>query len=126
MRASGILEVYVIAPSRDGPCKIGRANNSAARLRTLQTGNHEHLTLFHARLCESAISVETRVHSYLHGKRRINEWFDIPVAEATAVVENDTLQAPTKTGTTSIRRKEYLKLKARERRARQKVRGSHD
>lgn len=117
--------VYVIAVRESGPCKIGITRAVDRRITMLQTGNPEKLKAFHTRTAENPSKLERQLHDALISKRLVGEWFDISVTDAIAVLENPPsplprakIEPPRVSG---ITRKEYLKLKARERRARQAV-----
>lgn len=74
--------LYVIAPSEDGPCKIGIARDPDKRLRELQTGNPHKLGVYLISKCSNAQDFEYRAHRHLASKRMQGEWFDITVVEA--------------------------------------------
>lgn len=98
--------VYVIAPSWDGPCKIGYSTNLQKRLASLQIGNWEPLSVYafrmavwmdgfraysgvHAALLNANRTLEAAAHKVLaefelglHG-----EWFDVTVQEAKEVLD---------------------------------------
>lgn len=75
--------VYVIRVT-SGAVKIGVTNDVARRVATLQTANHEELTLVYVFKCQSqehALSLESAFHSkYQHHHIR-GEWFDVSVED---------------------------------------------
>jgi hypothetical protein len=74
--------VYIIAPRRAGPVKIGIARDPARRLATFQTAHWGRLYLFSNIRTGNARMLETAVHRRLKPLRLKGEWFDISVAEA--------------------------------------------
>lgn len=83
--------LYVIAPSPDGPCKIGITNCPATRLRNMQVGNPAKLHILSVwtalrrkpRACERIVHCRLR-HTHLRG-----EWFAVDQATAEAVIERE-------------------------------------
>jgi len=75
--------------SKDGPLKIGMANNPAARLRSIQTGSPQPIRLLRhfAVETEQARRVERRTHLGLLDHRLAGEWFEISLDQAVAAVE---------------------------------------
>ena len=67
--------IYFIQAGNDGPIKIGKAQSPKARLRELQTGNHEKLDLIKEipgdKDREDSIHNDLRSHRYRAG----SEWF---------------------------------------------------
>jgi hypothetical protein len=61
--------IYLIGPSRDGPFKIGKANNVKRRLAELQTPWPAKLLLIESRAVPLAevLSIESRIHKTLAG-----------------------------------------------------------
>lgn len=81
------MHVYIIGSRQTGPLKIGVANNPTARLRGLQTGSAEPLSLLHLeRAGPVAAVVERTAHRMLSDRRETGEWFDISLIEAQAIV----------------------------------------
>lgn len=66
------MPVYMIQAGKIGPVKIGTAGNVAQRLRELQVGNHEKLTLL--RLFEGGAAEETRLHERFADNYLRGEW----------------------------------------------------
>lgn len=98
--------VYVIAPSWDGPCKIGYSTNIQTRLMGLQTGNWEPLSIYAFRVAVwiEGIKAYGSTHSALRSANRAleraahealidcdlhlqGEWFDISVEDAKKVLD---------------------------------------
>lgn len=81
--------VYVIAPSPEGPVKIGFSADPHRRLRQLQTGYPGVLTLHHFQpFCEDrAPLMEKIIHQTIAFKRKKGEWFDLTVEEAVSEVD---------------------------------------
>lgn len=85
--------LYIIAASEDGPCKIGRAKNVDSRLKQLRTGNPYKLEVFGKfNLHYNSSLAEYLCHWVLHEHRTAggNEWFDVNVREATLVAKQIT------------------------------------
>jgi hypothetical protein len=75
--------VYILTvPS--GYCKIGIATDAERRLRELQTGNHEKISLFGATMPSldgngvNAAAMESLIHKLLGAHRVQGEWFQVP------------------------------------------------
>ncbi len=82
--------VYVIAPGPDGPCKIGFSMQPEKRLRELQTGHPQKLTLYHVQEfgdASRASLMERIIHKTISYKRASGEWFNVPVEHAISEVE---------------------------------------
>jgi len=80
------MNVYVIAESPNGPCKVGFAADVRGRLSGLQNGNPRPLAIFHQERCEMYRTAERVAHSRLWARRMCGEWFDVPVSEAISAV----------------------------------------
>lgn len=65
--------IYFIQAGNDGPIKIGKAQNSEARRRDLQTGNHEKLKLITE--IPGDKEREDSIHNDLRSDRYRGEWF---------------------------------------------------
>ena len=65
--------IYFIQAGNDGPIKIGYAQNSSARRRELQTGNHEELNLITE--IPGGKDREDTIHNDLRSYRYRGEWF---------------------------------------------------
>ena len=81
--------VYVIAPSADGPSKIGVAADPRKRLGALQTGSPVPLSLHYVEpIGNAAATVEREVHRVLATKRCSggSEWFNVAPEEARIVI----------------------------------------
>lgn len=75
--------VYFIQSGDDGPIKIGIADDPVTRLRHIQTGSPERLTLLGT--LHGGQDREKVLHAYLAAFRHRGEWFK-PCAEVLAVV----------------------------------------
>lgn len=67
--------IYVIQSKKR--FKIGVANDSKQRLRTLQTGNADKLDLIMNSMSTNAREVEAKIHRKLGHKRISGEWFEL-------------------------------------------------
>jgi len=72
------MPVYMIRQGARGPVKIGVAKGVAKRLATMQTGNHEQLTLL--RSFEGAAAEERALHRQFADHRLAGEWFSFTKA----------------------------------------------
>jgi hypothetical protein len=81
--------VYVIAPSPEGPCKIGFSADPHRRLRQLQTGYPARLTLYHFQpfCADRAPLMEKLIHKSIAFRRAKGEWFNVSVEDAISEVE---------------------------------------
>ena len=69
--------VYIIREEGNKRFKIGVSNNPDKRLKTLQTGNPEDLTLLYTSLvCSNSFEIETYVHEHFKDYLLRGEWFD--------------------------------------------------
>ncbi len=75
-------KVYIIAPRRAGPVKIGVAGDARRRLATFQTAHWGRLKLYASIRTRDARGLEAAAHRHLAPLRLKGEWFDISVAEA--------------------------------------------
>ena len=75
-------KVYIIAPRRAGPVKIGVAGDARRRLATFQTAHWGRLKLYANIRTRDARGLEAAAHRHLAPLRLKGEWFDIGVAEA--------------------------------------------
>ena len=82
------LQVYIIAGSPDGPCKIGHAKNPQARLGQLQVGNHLELKIYSVWASDSIspVEIERRVHAVFNDRWIRGEWFSVSVSEADSLI----------------------------------------
>lgn len=74
--------VYIIAPRRAGPVKIGIARDARRRLASFQTAHWGRLKLYANIRTRDARGLEAAAHRHLAPLRLKGEWFDISVAEA--------------------------------------------
>lgn len=95
---SAVLEdtstVYFIA-SESGPIKIGKANNPEGRLKSLQTGHHERLSILAT--CEGGGEREREYHRRFAAFRLTGEWFT-RCPEIEAEIERLRLPQPSSEG----------------------------
>ncbi len=75
--------IYVIGPEK-GPQKIGITNNLKNRLRAIQTGNPDVLSVQHFEEIDASRVrlLEKKIHEELSYKRLKGEWFNLTVEEA--------------------------------------------
>jgi predicted GIY-YIG superfamily endonuclease len=78
--------VYLIR-GNDGRYKIGIAKNPKQRIRQLQTGNSDELTLIETYQSENAFKIETALHNRFSHVRQEGEWFDLSITEEVKFVE---------------------------------------
>lgn len=68
--------IYIIREEGKGRLKIGISNNPEKRLKTLQTGSAEDLTLLYTSLvCSNSLEIETNVHEHFKEYLVRGEWF---------------------------------------------------
>ena len=72
--------IYIIRQTSTRLFKIGVSKNPAQRLKTLQTGNPNNLSLLYTVRCTdvSAFKAETVIHQHLTSHQIKGEWFLIP------------------------------------------------
>jgi hypothetical protein len=80
--------VYVISAGPE-KVKVGKANNPQQRMRDLQTGHYETLSLFHSVDCalHEVMAAEHMAHALLRDKRLRGEWFSVTPDEAKEAIE---------------------------------------
>jgi hypothetical protein len=78
--------VYLIR-GNDGRYKIGIAKNPKKRIRQLQTGNSDALTLIETYQSENASKIESSLHNRYSHVRNVGEWFDLSVAEESNFIQ---------------------------------------
>lgn len=76
--------LYVIAARKEGPVKLGLSVHPEKRVRQLQTGSAEQLTIHHVEEVsdERVKLAESALHRLLGHKRLKGEWFNMSVEEA--------------------------------------------
>jgi hypothetical protein len=76
--------LYIIAASEAGPVKLGVSDQPARRLKQLQTGHPQVLTIFHQEEVSADLVyfLEHNLHTDIRYKRLRGEWFSMTVAEA--------------------------------------------
>ena len=72
-----INEGYVYIISDGQFCKIGVANNVDERIKTLQIGNPNKITLLASLLCKNPYTIEKFLHLLFATKHVSGEWYDI-------------------------------------------------
>ena len=80
--------IYIIAPRRAGPVKIGIARDARRRLATFQTAHWRTLRLYADVKVRDARGLEAAAHRHLAPLRLRGEWFDVSVAEAQAALRD--------------------------------------
>lgn len=80
--------LYIISASEAGPVKLGFSNDPSKRVKQLQTGSAQPLTLYHAEEVEDArVKIaEKALHRLLGHCRLKGEWFTMSVEDAIAEV----------------------------------------
>lgn len=80
--------LYVIAAKKEGPVKLGLSQDPQRRVRQLQTGSAELLTIHHTEeVSDARVKIaEGALHRMLGHKRLKGEWFNMSVEEAIAEV----------------------------------------
>lgn len=68
--------IYFVCEKNKEKIKIGRTKNLRARLKTLQTGNSDELTLL-AYLPNQYSDMEQHIHGICHKYRLNGEWFKL-------------------------------------------------
>jgi hypothetical protein len=76
--------LYIIAANDQGPVKLGVSDNPGRRLKQLQTGHPQVLSIFHQEQvnAELAYFLERNLHKDIAHKRVRGEWFELSVKEA--------------------------------------------
>lgn len=83
-----VAYLYVIAASPDGPVKLGYSDRPERRMRALQTGRPDRLSLYHQEPVSAtqARRYEQRLHRDLNHIRTGGEWFAMTTEQAIAEV----------------------------------------
>ncbi len=77
--------VYVLASDTSGPVKIGISSDPDRRVRQLQTGHADPLTVLHREPVGDAArakAFETLIHRNVSHLRKRGEWFDMTAEQA--------------------------------------------
>lgn len=77
--------VYIIASNSNGPVKIGHSKDPQKRLKQLQTGHSDKLSLYHMEEfdgLEKAKLFEKIIHKNINYQNRSGEWFNLTVDKA--------------------------------------------
>jgi len=74
------MYVYVLRHRKDcnAPIKIGKAKDPSKRIKTLQTGSAEKLTIIHLVKCRSEMhsrAIESELHARLKRFKKTGEWY---------------------------------------------------
>ena len=85
-----ISEGYVYIVSDGRFCKIGVANdNIDGRIKSLQTGNPNKITLVTSLLCKNPYAIEKFLHMLFSTRRVSGEWYDILDLFENEVITNE-------------------------------------
>lgn len=79
--------IYLIR-AYDGKCKIGITKNIDKRIRQLQTGNPEILTIQSQYLSEIASKIESVLHRMYRHKKISGEWFSLDIDDEVNFIDN--------------------------------------
>lgn len=81
-------KIYLIS-SKNGYVKIGIAKNPEKRLKQLQTGNAEILTIEYIVdvMVNTAKLVESMIHHNLKDYKKSGEWFDVSINRAKSEID---------------------------------------
>ena len=79
--------VYLIR-GNDGKYKIGIAKKPPQRIKQLQTGNSDKLTIIETYESENASKIESTLHNRFAHVRNEGEWFDLSITEENSFVED--------------------------------------
>jgi hypothetical protein len=69
--------VYLLQTSESGTYKIGISKNPEKRVKELQTGNPEIITIKEKFLTEYYFNIETSLHGYYAPDHKRGEWFNL-------------------------------------------------
>jgi len=72
--------VYLIR-GNDGKYKIGIAKNPSQRVKQLQTGNSDKLSIIETYRSENASKIESALHFQYSHVRNEGEWFDLSISD---------------------------------------------
>lgn len=81
-----MTSVYLIR-GNDGRYKIGTAKNPKQRIRQLQTGNSDKLTLIETYSSENARKIESALHSHYSYCKQVGEWFDLSISDESMFIK---------------------------------------
>jgi predicted GIY-YIG superfamily endonuclease len=82
-----VKSVYLIR-GNDGKYKIGIAKNPKKRIKQLQTGNSDELTLIETYPSENASKIESALHRQFSHVKLNGEWFDLSIKEESQFIKN--------------------------------------
>lgn len=81
--------LYAISSNNQKPVKLGISKNPLKRVKQLQTGHSEKLSLYHTEKvpADKVRLYENILHKDLSLKRKQGEWFDVTVEEAISYIK---------------------------------------
>jgi hypothetical protein len=77
--------IYFIENTKTSNFKIGKTNNIHKRIKALQTGNDQILTVKKYIVCDNVFKIEKIIHRYFSTKRVNGEWFGINMSQINEV-----------------------------------------
>ena len=80
-------KIYLIR-GNDGRYKIGISKNPSKRIKELQTGNSDKMTIIDTYESIYAPQIESALHRYYSHSRKEGEWFDLSVVEESNFIKN--------------------------------------
>jgi len=80
--------VYLIKDNDNGFYKIGIARDPQKRLKELQTGNPNQLTIIETFLSEYSNKVEKNLHRKYSYTKKEGEWFDLSIKEEVSFIND--------------------------------------
>ena len=81
-------QVYLLKSDYTGFYKIGVSKNPAKRVKQLQTGSAENISIIHVFETEIPYKVETTLHNYYSMHKVNREWYDLPIEAHFDFLEN--------------------------------------
>ena len=82
-----VVMIYLIQNLNNGFVKIGRSANPQKRLRQLQTGSGDKLTLLRTYSVANDVAMERRLHSMFWQSKKKGEWFNFPSPDYLAFID---------------------------------------
>jgi hypothetical protein len=83
-----MIFVYVVAPSFDGPCKIGSGISPARRVAAYRAGAPWPIRIWATCQSSDGRELERAAHRELDAKRLSSEWFSVTVPQAVGVIHD--------------------------------------
>ena len=80
-------KVYLIR-GNDGKYKIGVSKTPTKRIKPIQTGNPDQLTIVEVYESNNAYKIETALHNKYAYTRNTGEWFDLSISDEITFIEN--------------------------------------